>query len=290
MDSSLPIVSHHNEDGFVLVAVIWIAGLLAVISTAFVLTVRSHTLLARNTVFNTKAEYVANGMAKLLALKLATETTDASLDRSGATTFCQWSADISVAWRIQDQAGLVDLNTASPQLMAALFRGIGLQETAIDDFTDFRDADTFALAGGTEPLTYEGKSFGPKNAPFALPAEIDQLPTVNEQIFKQLLPLVTVQSQQVGFDPAVAPTQLLNLLGAAGRNDPLLNTFSSPSAHKTYSIYVLVQTKQKARFLREAVVTLLLQPDRPYANQFWGRGQNGEGWTFPNEILEPCFN
>lgn len=280
-------ISHNADDGFVLVAVIWIAGLLAVISTAFVVTVRSHTLLARNVVFNTKAEYVADGMAKAVALKLAAHV---GLDRSGVITFCHWSSDISVAWRIQDQAGLVDLNTASPQVMAALLAGLGLQKLGVSDVVDFRDPDNIAIGGGAEPPNYNGKSYGPKNAPFALTAEVDQLPGIDDQSFKLLLPLVTVQSQQQGFDPTVAPENLIKILGASGRTDPLLTIFSSPSGQKNFSIDVVVQTKQKARFYRKVGVTLLLQPDRPYAVLSWERGRDSNEWTFPATIQQSCIN
>ncbi len=283
--------STSREDGFVLVAVIWIAGLLAVIATAFALTVRSHTVLARNTVFNTKAEYVADGMAHMLALKLAALSGDVNLDRSGVFSFCQWSPEILVAWRIQDQAGLVDLNTASPQLLAAFFKGLGLQSHRLAaDLIDFRDPDSASAEGGTEPKIYEGKSYGPKNAPFAMTAEIDQLPEIDEGSFKLLLPFLTVQSQQQGFDPTVAPEQLLKLLGASGRTDPVLTGFSSPSAHKTFSIDVLVETKQKARFYRQANVTLLLQPDRPFAMLSWQRGRDGSDWIFPQTVQQACIN
>ena len=273
-----------------LVAVIWIAGLLAVISTAFVLSVRSHTLLARNVVFNTKAEYIADGMAKLLALRLATRVGDASFDRSGQTAFCLWSPDVSVAWRIQDQAGLIDLNTASPRLFAALLSGLGLQKINVSDVVDFRDPDNAALNGGAENVSYEGKSYSSKNAPFAFTAEIDQLPGIDDLALKQLLTFVTIQSQQPGLDLAVAPEKLLKLLGASGRFDLVLSTFHSPSTQKTYSIEILVQTIQKSRFYRRVDVSLLLQPDRPFAILAWERGRDSSDWNFPATVQEPCIS
>ena len=291
MDRSLPKNSHRDDEGFVLVAVIWIAGLLAVISTAFVLNVRSHTLSARNTVFNTKAEYVADGMTKMLALKLSFQNSDISLNRSGKISFCQWSPEISVAWRFQDQAGLVDINTASPVLLLALLKGLGLPaEEVAAALIDFRDADFIGTEGGMEAKIYSGKTYGPKNAPISVNTEIDQLPEINDQSLSLLLPLLTVHSQQQGFDSGDAPDRLWKLLGASGRSDSMLNSFSSPSNHKTFSIDVLVETKQKARFYRKAFVTLLLQPDRPFAILTWEHGRDSGGWTFRPEILQPCIN
>ncbi len=286
-----PVADKGNDDGFVLIAVIWIAGLLAVISTAFVLSVRSHTLMARNSVFNAKAEHVANGMTKYLALKLSTEIFDAKLNRSGATAYCQWSPELSVAWRIQDNGGLVDINTASPQLLAALFEGLGVkkgQSTA--NIVDFRDPDSVTLAGGAEPKTYDGKTYGPKNAPFVSAAELDQLPELDKDILKKLLPIVTTQSQQQGFDPRVAPEQLLKLLGASGPDDPVLNAYIAPSAQKVFEIDVLVESKQKARFFRKANIALQLQPDRPFSILSWERAQSAGEWDFPSGVQQACIN
>jgi general secretion pathway protein K len=291
MRASEFMISDGDEDGFVLIAVIWIAGLLAVIATAFVLTVRSHTLVARNTVFNTKAEYAADGMARMLALKLAADLGHPSLDRRSVVTFCRLSPQILVAWRIQDQGGLVDINTASPQLIVALLKGLGLQADRLaTDLTDFRDPDSLTADGVVEPKIYEGKSFGPKNAPFALTAELDQLPGADDRAFKRLLPYVTIQSLQQGFDPVVAPEKLLKLLGAKGQIDPMLGAFTSPSAQRAFSIDVVVEIEQKARFYRKTNIALLLQPDRPYAILSWEHGQDSSDWIFPETVQLPCIS
>ncbi len=72
------------DAGFVLVSVIWIAGLLAVVATAFAITVRSHTLAGSNVVYNTRAESVADGMALLPRYRLAAGT-GAAMRAAGAS-------------------------------------------------------------------------------------------------------------------------------------------------------------------------------------------------------------
>jgi type II secretory pathway component PulK len=76
-----------TEDGFVLVAVIWLAGLLAIMATGFMITVRSHTLSARNLVFNSKAEYLADGMVMLTALQLTDQSANSKMNFAGEPSF-----------------------------------------------------------------------------------------------------------------------------------------------------------------------------------------------------------
>jgi hypothetical protein len=158
------------------------------------------------------------------------------------------------------------------------------------EILDFKDPDSSGYAGGVEPSTYPYKSYGPKNGPFAAVAEVDQLPFMTDSLYKELAPNVTVYSQQQGFDPAAAPESLLQILGVKARTDSALSQFSSPSSSKVFSIDVVVQTKQKARFYRKAIVALLQQPDRPYATLTWERGRETADWVLPKDPRQPCVN
>ena len=286
--------SGESEFGFVLVAVIWITGLLALVTTALVLQVRSNTLLSRNITFNTKAEFMADGLAQLLALQLAIPGQLAVLKSNGETTYCILQGIGRAAFRIQDQAGLVDLNTAAPQLLRILFLGNGINDTQatllINEMADFRDSDNLAVVGGEEPTLYLKRHFGPKNAPFQSIEELGQLPSVNDKLMSKLRELVTVYSQLPGIDGTQAPAALLQVLGATGPTDGKLQLFTSPSPYKTFSIEVLIETNEKARFLRRAVVSLQQQPGRPYAVLAWKQAVDASGWSFPKENAAACFN
>jgi hypothetical protein len=60
-----------REDGFVLIAVIWIAGLLAITATAFLSLTTSHIFLARNVAESQVLDGAASGMASLVSYQLA---------------------------------------------------------------------------------------------------------------------------------------------------------------------------------------------------------------------------
>jgi len=283
-----------HENGFVLVAVIWIAGLLALVTTALVLQVRSNTMLSRNIVFNTRAEFMADGLTQLLALQIASPSQLAILKSNGETSYCVWGDSSRAAFRIQDQAGLVDLNTAAPQLLQAIFVGIGMEQVQAtqfyDELVDFRDADSLATEGGEEPSLYPKRHYGPKNAPFQSVEELGQLPQINDDRMARLRDLVTVYSQSPGVDGKQAPGILLQALGASGPTDATLQPFISPSPFKTFSIDVLIETKEKARFLRHAIIALQQQPGRHFAVLAWQQGVDASGWAFPVAINALCFN
>lgn len=266
-------------------------GLLAVVATAFAITVRSHTLAGSNIVYNTRAESVADGMALATALRLATAASATGIPKlNGEANYCRWSDDISVAISVQDQGGLVDLNTASPELFSALLQGLGADGAKsveiIAALQDFRDPDSQSASGSAEPAVFAGKSYGPKNAPLAIPEEIDQVPELDDALFHKLMPLVTVYSQQPGIDLSRAPKQLLDLLGV-GESDL---RFASPSPAKTFSIDVIVELKNGSRYRRQAFISLLQQPERPFAVLAWRRGgDTGDTSTLPAGG-PPCFN
>ena len=279
------------DAGFVLVSVIWIAGLLAVVATAFAITVRSHTLAGSNVIYNTRAESVADGMALVTALRLATPVNANEPPKlNGEATYCQWSNDIAVIISIQDQGGLIDLNTASPALLGTIMRGLGVDEAKsaeiVASLQDFRDPDSQSASGGVEPAKFPGKAYGPTNAQLAIPEEIDQVPELDDALFHKLMPIVTVYSQQSGIDLSSAPQKLLDLLGtreSAAR-------FASPSPAKTFSIYVTAELKNGSRYRRQVLVSLLRQPDRPFAILAWRRGSD-TGETPPLPSSGPaCFN
>ena len=283
-----------TDSGFVLISVIWIAGLLAVITTAFTLSVRSHILAGGNVISGERAEHIADGMARLAAYRLATEPAagqDASVN--GAPHTCAWSEDARLSVAVQDQGGLVDLNTASPQLVSGLLTGLGMPRDQaaplLHAIRDYRDPDSQGADGGTEPLTYDGKPFGPKNAPFSAIEELDQIPGLDDESFHKLLRLVTVQSQQPGIELATAPDELLHALGIDRSLEEALQ-YSSPSPRRVFAIDVAVELKDRSRFVRHALVSLLRQPDRPFAILAWQQRPWIDGGVTEQGALPPCFN
>jgi general secretion pathway protein K len=262
-----------SNEGFVLIAVIWIAGLLAVAATAFVANTTAQIFLARNVSEGMRLEGTASGVAKLIGYRLALSQSQAGV--SGQWLTCDWNKDIKVLFRIQDQGGLVDLNTSSPDLLMALLNGLTrdpqLSRTIFRAIQDYKDPDSLAFDGGAEQSLYAGKAYGPKNAPFETPLELDQIPEISDAMFLKIQDYVTVQSQQFGIDLSVAPDVLKETLKLGLQGGADLQLFSQPSPSRIFAIDAIAHLKNGGIFQRRVLVNVLRQPERPFAVLEWRR-------------------
>jgi general secretion pathway protein K len=280
-----------REDGFVLIAVIWIAGLLAVTATAFLSLTTSQIFLARNVTESQVLDGAASGMATLASYDLAQSNT---VQGAPQWTNCAWNREIAVTIHVQDQGGLVDLNTASPDLMLALLSGLTKSRdrarNIFEEMQDFKDPDQVSVSGGQEPTIYIDKSYGPKNAPFETPFELDQIPSIADNEFITLQQFVTVQSNQSGLDLTAAPIELVDLLKSgigAGRD---VQQFNIPSPARVYALDTTARRTGGGIFQRHTVINLLRQPEKPFAILEWRRASSFSSDNDQPPATRPCFN
>ena len=282
--------AQQQSSGFALVIVIWISGLLATFAISVTVSARSNALYMRNAISEMLAKGIADGLAQLTALRIAHDDHPPPAD--GRWQACRWANEAQAWISVQDQSGLVDLNTASPQLMIAMLEGVGLTKSQATDLQnamrDFRDNDSVAEFGEGEPHTYSGRDFGPKNAPFEAVEELDQLPGMTPTLFAELRNLTTISTQQTGFDFGTAPERLLHILNLSRTSASGL-AFSSPRSSRVSSITVAVQTNDKTRFVRRATIERTDQPSRPFVVQAW----DVDAWPLLNTQASgstPCWN
>jgi len=277
-----------RRNGFVLVSVIWIVGILAAFTISVTVSVRSHALFARNSMSGVLAQAIADGMLRITAYRISYGDDIAVPD--GRWRLCHWTDEADVGISVQDQSGLVDLNTASAPLILAVLEGLGLSQGEADEIAtamrDYRDADSESDLGRQEPRTYPGQAFGPKNRPFEAVEELDQLPGMTPVLFGAFRQLATVYNQQTGIDLSTSPAPLLNTLGVTRTSSAGL-AFASPRTSRVFSLTVAVQTADGTRFLRRAMMELTGQPQRPFVVLDWETG----AWSAPELVqpfLPPC--
>jgi general secretion pathway protein K len=277
-----------DQQGFILVSVIWIVGLIAVMATAFAMTVRSHTLTIGNNLYNAKAEAISDGMVRYLIVKMLKADSAHSANRSdGSASLCSWADVANILFRIQDQGGLVDVNTASPALLQKLLARLRLdavkQDALLDALENYKAPSSQSNLGSAQH--YSSKNFGPKNQPLSSLDELDQVPGFSSEVLKQIRPLVTVYSQQAGIDPNRSPAGLLKMLGS----ESVPAEFTSPSPQKVFSIDVLSELRNGARFHRQAMIAVLGQPDRPFSILSWQPKYEDDPQQLP-AANPPCIN
>jgi general secretion pathway protein K len=306
-------MNDENESGFALVAVIWIATLLAVVAFIFTAAVRAHIRSAAASIATAEAEAAAEAGISIAVLDIVQSARSGRVGRvavNGEAIACRLPAGDAISIRVRDEAGRVDLNAASPALLAALFAGAGLAPeeaaTRAQAIADFRDADDVGAEGRPEREAYTaaGLAHGPKNAPFAATEELSRVIGFDAETVRRLRPFVTVHSEQDGVDPTAAPDGLADVLARGARAmsteglEPAAETavipahFRAASARRAFGIESEAVTGRGARFVRVAVVSLAAgrggellpgesRPRRPSsepAYRLW-RWQRGESFA-----------
>ncbi len=194
--------------GLALIAVLWIVALLTVLATAAVTLSLTHRRTSETYLESVQADNDADS-----AIRLALLTLLAPPGRGGTWPLGQPQPLTVLATpvevMIEREAGRIDLNTADPELLFALFAANGWPEpqarSMVARITDWKDADDDVSPGGAEVHEYRaaGLSYGPHNAPFESVEELHQV-LGSERIQAELLDSLTVFTHSPGSSDSVA--------------------------------------------------------------------------------------
>jgi len=279
------------------VSVLWLLALLTLVTMVLLTAMRVDTRAAGQFIRHAEAEALADGLMRLVALRLGDRNRRplddaAGLARDGTPLLCA-HGDAAVAIAVTDAAGLVDLNAASPALLEWLLRGLDVAPeraaALAAAIVDFRDGDDIPSVNGAESDAYRaaGLAHGPKNAPFETVMELDQVLGMDIALLGRLRAVTTVYSRQPGIDGAVAPREVRTAAAVASagtdaaavpgmQRDParpdIPSLFRIPSRARAYRVIVIVQLPDGGRFAREAVI----EPERTAPLGFRMRE-----WTVP---------
>lgn len=264
-----------RDHGFALIAVIWIASLLAVVASVFTTSVRSTLRDVHSSVAMEEAAALAESGINLVLLDTITARASDAPRRfpaDGTTLVCRTGDSNLLAIRLRDEAGKVDLNVAKDELLRALFTGLGLKPSEADSvhdaLADYKDSDSDQRLNGAEAETYRqsARASGPKNAALDAIDELGQVYGMTSELAARVRPFVTIHSGQEGVDPKAAAPELVALLarGSEGQGGfaavrlsdraALPPAFVTASARRTFTIEAEAVTSRGARFVREAVV------------------------------------
>jgi len=203
------------QRGVALVLVMWIAILLTVIASSFMLEARTDTLVVRNSIGAARAEAAADaGVHRALFELYRTDNAPEAWRRDGAAR--EWTFEgVPLRIELRDESGKIDLNTGSDALIRGLLLSAGLadEEAAklLDAILDWRDADTLKRLNGAEEAEYRaaGLAHKPANAPFQAIEELQLVLGMRPHIYRRVAPLVTVFSRQPGVNSQVASREVL---------------------------------------------------------------------------------
>lgn len=260
------------ENGFVLIAVLWMLALLAVLVLALSNTVRLDVQAKANLTRQAQAEALADGVTLSIAARIVEQLAgQPALANNGTVIRCNLDgATFDVV--VTDVAGLIDLNAAPVDLLARVIAGIGVPAARAASLAaaiaDFRDIDDEPLPGGAEAKDYRaaGMPFGPKNAPFETVEELDQVLAMTPAVLNRLRGLVTVHGRSPSLDLQHAPPALVAALAASNPADigttaenaraQLAAQFGATGGglSRTHAVTVSVATPAGGHFRRHAVI------------------------------------
>lgn len=251
------------EAGFVLPSVVAILVVIAAAAALATQQLQTQTKIATARLDQLRLQGLVDGATRFVAMSLINERArrmpGLALPEDGRAVTCPLPGGVMLSLSVQDQGGLIDLNTSPRPLLEEAFRALGLSDSdspiIAAEIVDDRDPDdTPEPGGGAEAAQYQarGLSYGPRNAPFGSIDELDRLPSMTPRIAAALRPAVTVWNASGGLDPSLNPL----LSAGGGTKSDGLQAYARPSLRQFYEVLVVAQTATGTRSGRDAVLSV----------------------------------
>ncbi len=204
-----------RQRGIALVLVIWIAVLLLVVASSFIVERRSEALVVRNSASMARAQAIADaGVNRAIFEMYRIGAPPDQWKRDG--TAYDWTFDgVPVKVEIRDESAKIDINAAADLLLRGLFVSVGVADDEavklVDAILDWRDADSLKRPNGAEEPEYRaaGLSYRPANAPFQAIEELQLVLGMRPEIYRRIAPSITVFSRQAGINSPFARREVL---------------------------------------------------------------------------------
>lgn len=267
-------MNRSRESGMALLVVLWTLLLVGIVGASVSSQARKQGMLSRNGVLLAQAEAVAEAGVVRAVVGMLDLRPEAAWHADGSVH--RFSLDqITVEVRIVDEAGKVDINAASPELIATLLQVCGASpDTAVSVAADVADLRRGAVTG--RPKGFETTS------------ELLAIPGMTPAIYDRAAPFMTVLTRATGIDPSVAAPELLAALAnidpslaptinaaramGASAAAPALptNGYLTQSQHTVFTIQAVARAA-KARFGRQATIRLTHNAELPLLVHSWTR-------------------
>jgi general secretion pathway protein K len=273
-----------DERGLALVAVLWIATILALLAAVFLRESRGRLALTHNLVEEAKAEALAEaGVNRTMLILLGLDNSVPWRVDGGSFAFDLVGGTVRVT--VQDEGGRIDLNRAADTVLKGLFTSNGVDadraQALADAIADFRDADDLRRINGAEDADYAQAKLpaDAKDAPFATIEELQQVYGMTADLYRQVAPLVTVYSPRRDVNLATAPAAVLRALPylSAERVSAILEQRGAGDGtvrrFRVIAVSLLVEaaTADGGRVIREVVLRRSNDAARPFDIVRWRR-------------------
>jgi len=244
------------DAGFALVIVLGLMALLAVVSAIVAGSVKAHIRAASRYAAVAHAQTLAeSGIAAAsadLRRNWAKFLTSTSQPSSKEPILCSFGDSGSVAVRVFDAGGRIDLNSAPAALFEALLSGLGVDAGAARDIASAIEA---YRASRIEATARYRTKVEPPPLPFDTEEAIGQVSGITPRLVRAMMPFITVYSGVRGLDPVAADPRLLDLLQGGNLTD-LPQALVGSSTRQTFIITAVARSAEGGIYGQEAVVRM----------------------------------
>jgi len=202
-----------RQKGIALVLTLWVLVLLGVIAGSYIRIIRTDTALTGYWLAAAKARWAAYSGVQLAVIKLI-EPGNGVWIADGRVQEVDY-AGIKLRIAIQDEAGKIDLNQASADLLDGILLVAGASQSErlvlVDAIQDWRDTDHHRRLNGAEDNDYlsEGYAYGSRDNAFSSVEELALIYAMKPEIFQEIESALTVFSGVSGVNPDVAGKKVL---------------------------------------------------------------------------------
>ncbi|MGA8499158.1 MAG: type II secretory protein PulK [Xanthobacteraceae bacterium] len=291
-----------GNDGFIIVAVLWILAALATLVSIYAIYVTNSAIAVAASGDATIADPLVSAGVELAAYQLLGQT-DEKRPAIGQFTARIGAAQLTIVF--QTEAARIDLNQAPKELLAGLLLGFGASPLNAGDYADRIIAWRTQIAAQTvdtdpENALYRsaGLTYTPRHAPFTHVSELWLVQGIPPVLIERMLPFVTVFNRQAQVDvidaapqviaalPGMTPEivnaivtardagvldrkSLLDLLGGVGQGA------AAADAGRAFRVGVRVAFDNGRRSAAEAVIVLPDDGPIPYRVLSWRNAFDG---------------
>ncbi|HUZ75076.1 MAG TPA: hypothetical protein VMU87_18990 [Stellaceae bacterium] len=287
-----------RERGFALVLVIWVLALLSILAAALAVDSRNAVEIARNRLELAHARAAADAGATLAIYGLLDPNLSGRWRADGTTRTVRYNGS-TVAIRVGDEGGKIDLNVAAADFIGDLLAELGIdgRQAIVADILSRRQSFAAELPSFTTGRRLPGTDPGGVNRsvlPFATASELRLFTAISRADYERIRPYVTVYSQAPTVNPLTAPRAVLLAVpgvsaqqvdfliaarAAASVGQPAdiprlsgVDRYVAPRDIPAATITATATTKAGASFAREAIVSLsLATPLQPFRIEQWGQ-------------------
>jgi len=268
-----------GDDGFILVAVLWILAALATLVSVHAVYVSDSAASAAMRGDALAADSLATAAVELAAHRLAA-LPPAKRATSGEVGFAAGAARVRAMFR--EEGARIDINAAPQELLAGLFTTLGARPEAAEVYArrivDWRSPATAAQAGAE--YREAGLAYGPRGAPFIHVDELWLVADLPADLVAAALPHLTVFSGRAEVNRREADAVVGSALDlAAHRASAVTTGFDGRQAVvapvatgepvDAVRVSVSVDLGAGRRMAREAVILVREFGDAPYRILSW---------------------